>query len=499
MEQHFISLMIFLPLIGAFVQALTPKLNRWVALFFSLLASLCALLLIISMKAQTPDLQAVVNIPWIGAYSISYELGIDGINVLMVLLVAAIFPVLLASEWDQKVGIRGLFGLLLVLQSSFFGAVCAQDLFLLFFFWALSSLPFYFLIGIWGGKNRETAAFRSMVSFSIGNALFFAALILIYYTLDAHSFSIRELSGGKLAGKTISIFGADVGIPILAFSLISLGLALRAPVWPLHGWLTQAAEEAPASVFVALGGVGVPVATYIFLRLIYSLFPETVTGLADVIVTIGAINMILGGVCAASQKTLKGMLAYLCLSEVGFILVGVGSLNSSGLVGAIYQQFAMGLGLAAFGLFSGLIYSRTSTADFISESGESSLGGIAMRAPALAIVAGVAIAALLGIPGTIGFVGHSLLMIGGFSVHPVVVLIGSFTVLLATYYLFNMYRVVFLGTASAKTESFSNLTLREKACLFPMVIALLFLGIYPKPLIELVRPSAVTLLSTLSH
>jgi NADH-quinone oxidoreductase subunit M len=384
----------------------------------------------------------------------------------------------------------------LVLQAAFAGAVCAQDIFLMFFFWALSALPFYFLIGIWGGEKRESAAFRSVIAAAMGNALLFAALILIYYAVDPHSFSLNELAGGKLNGKTFEIFGHALPVSGVAFGLTCVGLALRAPIWPLHGWFTHAAEEAPPSVFVALSAVTVPVATYIFIRLCYSLFPETMNSNAQLIVTIGVVNLLIGVVCAVGQKGLRLLLAYVCLSEVGFILIGMGSLDSAGVVGAVYHQLVLGLGLAGFGLSAGLIASRVGHSCFMAADGECQVGGIAAKAPAVALVVGIVVASLLGFPGLGGFVGHALLIIGSYTVHPAIMLVTGTALMLAAYCLFTMYRCVFLGKAAPASEGFVDLTLRERACLLPLVGALIMFGIYPKPLLDLVRPTVLTLLST---
>src|SRR6185437_6606195 len=203
--------MILAPLIGALLQTVLPdaggKVGKWVALGTSLVGSLSAVVIAISLSSLGPDAAIGVSHPWIGSYAITYDVSVDGLNVLLVLLVALVFPILVASEWNQKFGRRGMHGLLLVLQTAFFGTLCAQDIFVQFFFWALSSLPFYFLIAIWGGKNRERAASHAIVANSIGNALIFAALILVYYAVDPHSFSLHELAGAKLSFKTLDFGG----------------------------------------------------------------------------------------------------------------------------------------------------------------------------------------------------------------------------------------------------------------------------------------------------
>lgn len=496
MSHHLISFMIFFPLVGAILQMFVSNVKgRWVALSASIASSICAFLLALSMNVEISDPQAIEVLPWVGSYAISYEMALDGLNVLLILLIALVFPVLISSEWTVKPGIRGLHSLFLILQMALFGSVCAQDLFLQFFFWGLTALPFYFLVGIWGGENRERASFSGIVTASLGNALFFTALVLIYYSVDPHSFSLRELSGGKLAGKTFELLGYELSVSTTAFFLMGVGLSFRVPIWPLHGWFSEVAQEAPSSVFVALSATVVPVAMYILVKDCYLLFPETMKSMSQVVAGIGALNLVMGGVCAVAQKGLRRMLAFLCLSEVGLVLLGIGSLNPTGLVGAVFQQLIFGLGLAGFGLFTGILAERTGTAEFLNADGMPTFGGIATRAPNIAIVAGIILASLLGFPGFAGFVGHALVIIGSYSIHPASVALVALALLLAAYYLFFMYRAVFLGKSSALLEGFQDLTLREKAYMFPIVVSLLWFGLYPKPLIELIRPTVVTLLS----
>jgi NADH-quinone oxidoreductase subunit M len=503
--------MIILPVVGAVLQGFLPDVStrgenhlsrpagRWVALATSLLSSLCGILTVVSMQASTADPQATESFAWIGSYAIHYDMAVDGLNAPLVLLISILFPVLISAEWNRRTGVRGMHGLFLVLQTAFIGAVCAQDLFLQLFFWALTAFPFYFLIGIWGTRNRESAAFRSVVTACVGNAFLLAALILIYYSIDPHTFSLHELAGGKLNGKMFEFLGYEASVPVVAFVLISIGLAFRAPIWPLHGWFMHVAEEAPLSVVVALGAAMVPVAVYIFERLTCTLFPETLLHFAPAIVVVGTINLLVGALCAVTQRNLRMLLAFICVSQVGILLLGVGSLSSPGFVGAVYQKLALGLAIAGFGLFANLLSERSGTTDFRNESGGRVFDGIALQAPTVAVVAGVVIASLLAFPGSGGFVGSSLIIIGAFSSYPVAALLAGISGLLAAYCLFTMYRYVFLGSIGDSEQNgpamFMDLTIREKLYLLPLVASLIFFGIYPKPLIELVRPTVVTLLS----
>lgn len=501
MGNHLITWIIILPVFGALLQGLLPaKENagyaRWLSLGSSALAGLLGLILIYLMNAGTADSQFAESFSWVGSYSISYQVGIDGLNVVGVILASILFPALIASEWKQASGQRGMNGLFLLLQSALFGTYLAQDLFLQFFFWALTAIPFYFLIGIWGGDNRETAAFRTTVSASLGNALVFLALILVFYSVDPHTFSLAELSGGKLTGEKLGLFGLELPISVCAFALVAAGVTLRMPIWPLHGWFTSAAEEAPPSALVALAGAVVPASQYLFIRLAYSLFPDMLQSAAPWIVIIGIVNLVMGGLCAVSQTSLRGLLAFLCLSQVGLVLLGVGSLNSAGLVGAVYQTLTFGLALAGFGLLIGMMIERTGQAEFLNEKGQRVFGGIALKAPVVALTAGVLISSLLGIPGVGGFVGQALVMIGTYTVHPVTVLVIAGSLVMGSYCLMMAYRWIFLGKPAADARDFPDLTWRERACLLPIVGGLIVLGVYPKPLLDLVRPTVLTLLST---
>ena len=298
--------------------------------------------------------------------------------------------------------------------------------------------------------------------------------------------SRSRLAGGKLSGKTFELLGDEISVPAAAFALICAGLALRAPIWPLHGWFTHVAEEAPSSVFVAMAAVTVPVATYIFMRLCYSLFPDVTAVAARAIVVVGILNLLIGGVCALAQKRLNLLLAYICLSEVGFLLIGVGSINAAGVVGAVYQQLVLGLGLAGFGLFAGLISERTGSTEFLTGKGEPAYGGIAQQAPGGGRGGGRGGGFAARVPGLWRLRGHALLTIGSYSVHPITVILTGGALLLATYYLFTMYRCVFLGKAQGDA-AFADLGLRERAYLVPVVAGLLAFGLYPKPLLDLVQ------------
>ncbi len=499
MQNHLISIMILLPLLGAAFQSFGllggRNLQGAGALLASLASSFLALGIVINAPGFTADVSQVEALPWVGSFAISYVVGLDGLGVPFLLLIAAVFPVLIGYEWNQKYGSRGMNALFLLLQSAFLGVVCAQDLFLQFFFWSLSILPFYFLMGVWGGPERDKSSFRGVVVASIANGLIFAALVLIYYAAEPHTFDLHSLEGGKLGAATFRFLGQSVSVSAASFALMSLGLALRAAVWPLHGWFVKSVEGSTPSVTVSLTAVSIPISMYLFFRWGYALLPETMKECAPGIVVVGAVNLIVGMVCASAQRTLKGLYAYLCVAMTGFALIGIGSMDAMGIVGAVYQQFVAGIAFAGLGLFIGIFEERSSGDRFLEEDGTPTVSALSYAAPAMAIVVGFFLASLLGFPGLGGFVSTTLLVIGSYSLHPGWVVAVGLALVLGAYGMFSMYRVVFLSAQNRKPSILNDLNWRERACLMPWVAVLLFTGIYPKPLMDIIRPTALTLLS----
>lgn len=507
--------MLLLPFAGAVLQAASTfpsrrgrgsdrtendperDLFRWVAFASSFSSAICGLILLFQMKAGAADPQHIETFSWVGAYSISYALAIDGMSAPVVLLISIVFPILVAAEWLRPRGRQGIHGLLLLVQSSLIGAVCAQDLFLLFFFWSLSAFPIYFLIGIWGGDGREVAAFRSFVSSSMGNALFFGAMLLVYYSSEPRSFLIADLAGRVPPSWGFELLGIKVAVTELSFFLMAMGLVFRAPIWPFHGWFIRSAYQAPASVLVAIVVMGIPVSSLIFMRLSLMLFPQVFSAAATGVVAVGVVNIVMGGLCALAQRELRPLLGYLGLGQLGMLLLGVASPDPAGLVGVVYQQLVSGLALTGLGLLIGIIVERANLDSFGDIKGAEKvtrLGGLAHQAPAAALVAAVACASLLGVPGLGGFISQSLLMIGGYAVNPWAVFVAVVAMIFTAITLLGMYRHAFLGELTPATQSFSDLFSRERLFLIPLVFALVLFGVYPKPMVDLIRPTVAKLM-----
>lgn len=501
MFEHLMTTVIMLPIGGAIAQGVfskKPYLQRYLGLGASLVSTL---LLLLGMNALSDVLQPGgegrlhESLPWVASYAINYELAMDGLNVVPLLLISMIFPVLIALEWDQRKARPGYFALLLLLQGALLGAGFAQDLFLIFFFWAMSAVPVFYLVGIWGGENRELAASRYAAFSTLGNALIFGSILLVYSSVEPHTFLIREISSTKLASAQFDLLGYTFSTSNVAFILFSLGLAMRVPVWPMHGWYTRLSYEAPATVLVAVTSGVIPIAALLLLRVSYPLFPGVLKQVAPVLFVAGAGNIILAGLLAAIQTSFRQLVAYLAMTTFGFTLFGLGAVNSAGIVGALLLQFSFGVAGGGFAIIGGLLRDRVGTDHVLTEKGEKALGGAAVKTPAIAFVSGVVVASILGIPGLGGFVSQALLWIGGYQSAPVLVILCLVSTVFGSAVLLRHYRLVFFGETSTTSSALADLSLRERLLLSPWILASFALGVYPKPLLDYVRPAVEALIT----
>lgn len=506
MSHHLLSWVIFLPFLGALLQVLgfalredksssLPRLAIGGGLVSSLLSSVLGIGLVFSMDRSQAGLQFRELTSWVGAYSIQYDVALDGLNALIVLLISIVLPIFLASQWGDTRRSRAFFCMTLSLQGCLLGAAISQDLFLQLFFWGASVLPVYFLISMWGGEKKEEAAFRFLMISSIGNALFFLSLLLMYYAIEPHTLSLSQfIENGPPQGKVLSVFGVDMSVSLLAFLFFSFGLVFRIPIWPCHGWFTGLVLQAPVGVSIVFCGAVVPVGLYIFSRVSLSLFPGEMQTFSSSIIFLALINMVFGALGSAVQADLKKFFAYLCFAEVGVILLGIGTLRVSGLEGAVFLLLSVGLSLAGLGFVLAALLKKLDTLDL----NHSAFGGLIRSAPIMAFFSAVAFAALLGFPGFSGFVGQSLVFMGGYSQTPWSLLVFTVALLVILYGVFSVYRRIFLGGFSHEsTPKVSDFSHSEKLYLFPMLLALIALGVFPKLFLDLIRPTVKSLVSLL--
>ncbi|MBS1963341.1 MAG: hypothetical protein JST04_14090 [Bdellovibrionales bacterium] len=484
--KELIPILVFTPALGALLQTLNPRpaISRTLAIVASLVSAVAAIALFVQMDPGLETPKYVVA--WMRSYSIHFALGVDGLNLLPMLVTAFVFPFLLISEWDRQFGRRGIHALLLLLETGILGALCAGDLFLLLFFLMLTPIPLYFLASIWGDEGRETSAFR-MVSVSlVASACLFFGILLIYHAVDPHTFLIEDLAG-KLAGKTTEIFGISVELQHIAFPLIVFGLALRAPFWPLQGWFRKFILKVPTTVAVGALLAGFPVALTVFTRIGFVLFPETMKAHLDVWIGIGIANLVFGALTLLQESDLRGILVSLSSVFAGFSLLGIGTAHPTGLVGSQFILFSSMVALAVWGFASEILRYRTRTYAI------AEIQGVLRTLPDLGSATLLSIACAVGIPGTAGFISFALLYMGAFNYHPGVVLAALVVSLVVTGFLIQVYRRIFLG--EKVQERFTRLGFRERLLLIPLAGVAICVGFFPSPFVEIVRATITKVLA----
>ncbi len=481
-----IPVLVFAPALGAVLQTLRPRpaISRAIAILTSLVSAVCALLIFIEID-NTGEAARFVT-PWMRSYSIHFALSVDGINSLPVLITAIIFPFLLVSEWDRPFGHRGFHALLLLLECGVLGALCAGDLFLLLFFITLTPIPLFFLASIWGDKDRETSAFRMISVSLVAGASLFLAILLIYHAVDPHTFLIDDLAG-KLAGKTVELFGLTFNLHELAFPLFVFGLALRAPFWPFQGWFRRFVLTVPPTVAIAALLAGFPMAITVFTRIGFGLFPEMMRANLDVWIGLGVANLIFGTLTLLQERDLRGVLVSLSTTFLGFALIGVGTGHPTGLIGSQFILFTAMVSLAIWGFAAEILQHRTRSYEIDAYS------GVLRGLPDLGAVTLISLACAVGIPGTAGLVSFALLYMGGFHYHPGVVILSLVVSIVIASFLLHTYRKIFLG--HKPTERLSKLTLRERVLIYPLAAIAIIVGFVPSPLMEIIRATFTKVLT----
>ncbi len=475
-----IPILVFAPIVGAVFQTFNPRpiISRTIAVAASLTSAIAAILLFLQIEASPGKEIPIFIVDWMRSYSIHFSLGVDGLNLLPVLVTALVFPFLLVSEWERQFGRRGIHALLLLLEGAILGALCSLDLFLLLFFFLMLPIPTYFLASIWGDEGREVSAFRMISTSLVAGASFFFGVLLIYHSVDPHTFLISDLVG-QLTGKSTEIFGMTFGIQEVAFPLLALGLALRAPLWPLQGWFRLFVLKAPTTVGIAALLAGYPVAITVFTRVGYALFPETMRGNLDLWIGMGIANLVFGALTLLQEKDLRGVMVSLSIFFSGISMLGIGTGHPAGLVSSQFVLFSSILALAVWGFSSEILRYRVRSYEI------ANFRGVLRSLPDLGTVTLIALAAAVGIPGTVGFISYALLYVGGFNYHPGVVVTALVVSIVVTGFLIQIYRSIFLG--EKVEERYPRLSVRERLLLIPLAALLIIVGFMPSPLIDIVQ------------
>jgi NADH-quinone oxidoreductase subunit M len=477
MNAPLLSLIVFLPLAGAFLIMFLPKGRpaalRIVALAFSLCAFGLSIILYFRFEPGTAAFQFVERARWLG-FGIDYHLGLDGINLGLVLLTTFLFPIVLLSSWTAiQDRVKEFLIFLLVLETGIIGVFLSLNLFLFYIFWEAMLIPMYFLIGIWGGKRRVYATLKFVMFTMFGSVLMLVAIIVLFTAYHRatglYSFDLADYLQ----------LGLSPGLQMWLFAAFGLAFAVKVPLFPLHTWLPDAHVEAPTAGSVILAAVLLKMGAYGFLRFGIPLFPDAVAQLWPYLAGLSLAGIIYGGFMALVQKDIKSLVAYSSVSHMGLVMLAVFSLTFEGTEGALFQMLSHGLSTGALFLIVGMLYERSHTRlirDY---------GGLSRPMPVFSAFFLVCLLSSAGLPGLNGFVGEILCLFGVFRTGKILAILAAGTIILAAAYLLNMFRRVMQGpVTNERVLRFRDITLREAACLAPIVILMFWMGLYPQPLLR---------------
>lgn len=499
MESYVLTLMIFLPLAGTAVVFCLPSqakdLIRWTALAFTIPAFLLGIWLYQHFDTTTPDLQFVVNVPWIESFHIRYFIGVDGVSISMVLLTAFLCPLCILASWNVERAEKGYFALFLLLDTAMTGVFCAMDFFLFFIFWELMLLPMYFLIGIWGGPRREYAAIKFFLYTMLGSALMLVCMLVFYFQAGAidgigYTFDLTKLPEVARHFQTEPVlFGFSM--PQIMWLALFVNFAVKVPAFPFHTWLPDAHVEAPTAVSVILAGVLLKMGTYGILRVNYPLLPEETFLFAPYcLAALGALNIVYGALCALAQcftepKDMKKLVAYSSISHMGYVMLGMASFTPEGINGAVLQMFNHGTITAMLFLIVGVIYDRAHHRRI------DGFGGLASVMPVYTGVVGLAFFAAMGLPGLSAFISEVLCLLGAWHLHKIPTILGALTVVLTASYLLWTIQQMFLGKPREEYQQMDlpEINARELCTLVPLGIVVVIMGVYPHAVLDLLDVS----------
>jgi NADH-quinone oxidoreductase subunit M len=481
-----LTLLTFLPLVGAIlIWAIrgTPEQvarnARFTALWFTGAVFLLSLVLWAQFDPTKADFQFVEKLPWITALGIHYHLGVDGISLFFIVLAAFLSLICVIASW-QSVTKRWREYLMafLILESLMIGMFCALDMVLFYIFFEAVLIPMFLIIGIWGGARRVYAAFKFFLYTLLGSVLMLVAVVAMYLTAQTTDM------------VALADFAFPASMQIWLFLAFFASFAVKVPMWPVHTWLPDAHVEAPTGGSVILAGVLLKMGGYGFLRFSLPMFPDATVYFTPLIFALSAIAIIYTSLVALAQTDMKKLIAYSSVAHMGFVTMGIFALNPQGVEGAIFQMLSHGVVSAALFLCVGVLYDRVHSRDI------EAYGGVVKRMPIFAVVFMIMTFASIGLPGTSGFVGEFLTLIGAYYAAPWVAILAATGVILGAAYSLWLYRRVVLGQLVKPTlQNLRDLHWREKIIFAPMVLVVLWMGIYPQSFLAPMAPAVDKLLS----
>ncbi|MEP2783993.1 MAG: NADH-quinone oxidoreductase subunit M [Pseudoruegeria sp.] len=497
---NLLSVITFLPLLAALIMAFflrgtdidAQRNAKWLALLATSATFLVSLLLLFGFDASDTGFQFVEESEWI--MGLTYKMGVDGISVLFVMLTTFLMPLVILSCWNVNTRVKEYMIAFLLLETLMLGVFCALDLVLFYLFFEAGLIPMFLIIGIWGGANRIYASFKFFLYTFIGSVLMLVAMIAMY--MDAGTGDIPTLLTHDFASDTLNVLGWQVigGLQSLMWIAFFASFAVKMPMWPVHTWLPDAHVQAPTAGSVVLAAILLKMGGYGFLRFSLPMFPIASDLMGPFVLWISAIAIVYTSLVALVQSDMKKLIAYSSVAHMGYVTMGIFSANQQGIDGAIFQMISHGFISGALFLCVGVIYDRMHTREI------DAYGGLVNRMPAYAMIFMFFTMANVGLPGTSGFVGEFLTLMGAFQANTWVAMIATSGVILSAAYGLWLYRRVAMGDLIKESlKSITDMTKRERAIFAPLVFMTILLGVYPSLVTDIIGPSVHELVVDYNH
>ncbi|NIY72553.1 NADH-quinone oxidoreductase subunit M [Marivivens donghaensis] len=499
--ENLLSIVTFIPLLAAGILALflrgddegARRNAKWVAMIATLATFFVSLFILGGFDSSNTGFQFVEDHEWL--MGLHYRMGVDGISVLFVILTTFLMPLVIWSAWDVTHRVKEYMIAFLVLEALMLGVFMALDLVLFYVFFEAGLIPMFLIIGIWGGANRIYASFKFFLYTFLGSILMLVAMIVMYAQagttcIGACGEGTTALLDYEFASTTFSVLGITVtgGLQTMLFLAFFASFAVKMPMWPVHTWLPDAHVQAPTAGSVILAAILLKMGGYGFLRFSLPMFPVGADVLQDFVLWISAIAIVYTSLVALVQEDMKKLIAYSSVAHMGYVTMGIFAMNQQGLDGAIFQMLSHGFISGALFLCVGVIYDRMHTRDI------DAYGGLVNKMPAYALVFMFFTMANVGLPGTSGFVGEFLTLMGTFKVNTWVAAVAALGVIFSAAYALWLYRRVVMGELIKESlKSIKDMTRREKLIFAPLVFMTLLLGIYPASVTNIISPSVAAL------
>lgn len=480
-----LSVTTFLPLVGALIVYLSrgddeaaKRNSRWIALWTTLITFAVSVILVMRFDPANPDFQFVEKVNWL-ATGITYHMGVDGISLPLVILTTAIMPFCIIASWKAVTNrVREYMMAFLILETLMIGTFSALDLVLFYLFFEGGLIPMFLIIGVWGGPRRVYASFKFFLYTLLGSVLMLLAIMALYW------------NGGTTDIPTLMHTAVPRSLQTWAWLAFFASFAVKMPMWPVHTWLPDAHVEAPTAGSVVLAAILLKMGGYGFLRFSLPMFPLASHDFAPLIFTLSAIAIIYTSLVALMQEDMKKLIAYSSVAHMGFVTMGIFAGTMQGVAGGMFQMISHGIVSGALFLCVGVVYDRLHTREI------AAYGGLVNRMPLYAMTFMVFTMANVGLPGTSGFVGEFMTLLGTFKVSIPTAFFATFGVILSAGYALWLYRkVVFGALVKPSLMSMKDLTLRECVTLFPLIALTILFGVYPKPVLDMSAASVQQLVN----